>query len=861
VKRSLLLFLFVIICISNAFATHERAAEITYRRLSNNSLEYEIKLVTYTYTPSPADRPQLELNWGDGTSSVVQRTLKVNLAGNISRNEYVTTHTFPGDGTYKISMEDPNRNYGVINIPNSVNVPIFVETLLVISPFINPKNNSPQLLNPPLDMGCVGVPFVHNPGAYDPDGDSISYKLVNCRGAQGLEIPGYSIPMASNSISINPVTGDFIWDSPVIQGEYNIAILVEEWRNGVRIGYVTRDMQIIIASCNNHPPVIDPVPDTCIEAGDTLVFNVHAYDVDNDMLTLSATGGPFLLTYSPAVFNTTSATQNVYSQFYWETKCEHIRKTAYQVSFKAQDNSVPIKLTTYKNMSIKVIGSAPKNMTATPNGNTIELKWNKNSCSNAFGYKIYRNNNCIPFLHAYCETGVPAYTGYQLIKTLTNINDTTFIDSNNGNGLIHGINYSYIVTAYFADGAESYASDNACAVLKRDVPIITNISVKNTSTSNGSMYIAWSEPTELDTIQIPGPYKYLIYRSPDLNGTNFSIIDSLSDKTDTVFTDSLINTYNNPYNYRIDFYNDQIGNRFKIGSTHLASSVFLKLTPADKKIILNWEFNVPWNNNYYVIYRKNNSTAVFDSIGFSTTNSFIDKNLENETEYCYFVKSVGSYGITNIINPIINLSEQICAIPIDQEAPCPPILFVTPDCNSVINTLDWINTDSCAYDIKQYNIWYSPTISSNLSILSTIINPDIKQYIHNNIVSIAGCYAVNSVDSNNNSGVLSNIVCIDIDSCSLYKLPNIFTPNGDGINDVFEPFPYHFVEKVKMTIYNRWGVVIFETTDPDIQWNGKFNNREKDCSEGVYFYVCDVYENRLKGELVRNLHGSVTLLR
>jgi gliding motility-associated-like protein len=861
VKRLLLFILFVILCISQTFATHERAAEITYRSISNNSLQYEIKLVTYTYTPSPADRPQLEIVWGDGTSSMVQRTSKTNLAGNISKNEYVTIHTFPGDGVYKISMEDPNRNYGVINIPNSVNVPIYVETMLVISPFINPKNNSPQLLNPPLDMGCVGVSFLHNPGAYDPDGDSISYKLVKCKGAQGLDIPGYNYPQASNFVSINPITGDFIWENPVIQGEYNVAILIEEWRNGIRIGYITRDMQIIIASCTNRPPVIDPIPDTCIEAGDTLVFNVHASDPDNNMVTLTATGGPLILSYFPAIFFPATGMPDVNAPFYWETKCEHIRKSPYQVSFKAQDNGTPVKLTSYKNMFIKVVGPAPKNLTASANGNTIELNWNKSSCSNAVGYKIYRRNGYYGYFHGYCETGVPAYTGYSLIKTIPTINDTSFIDNNNGSGLIHGIDYCYIAIAYYPDGAESYASLEACAELKRDVPIITNVSVLTTNSSNGKMFVAWSKPTELDTNQIQGPYKYLIYRSPDLNGSNFSLIDSLSGMKDTIYTDSTINTVSNPYNYRIDFYNDSIGNRFKIGSTHLASSVYLKLLPADKKITLSWEFNVPWNNNAYVIYRKNNTTSIFDSIGWSTTPIFIDKGLTNEISYCYYVKSIGSYSITNIVNPIINYSQEACGIPIDQEPPCPPILTVTPDCQTVTNTLNWITTDSCAYDILKYNIWYSPTISGNLSVLSVINNPVIKQFIHNNIISIAGCYAINAIDSNNNTGSLSNVVCIDIDSCSLYELPNIFTPNGDGFNDVFKPYPYHFVEKIAIKIYNRWGNVVFETNNPDINWNGKEKSTDKDCSDGVYFYICDVYELRLKGEIVRQIHGSVTLLR
>ncbi|MFZ4399875.1 MAG: gliding motility-associated C-terminal domain-containing protein [Bacteroidales bacterium] len=860
-KKIFLVFTLLFSFVAQTFATHERAAEITYRRISNTSLQYEIKLVTYTYTPSPADRPQLDILWGDGSSGQIQRTSKVNLAGDVSRNEYIAIHTYPGVGTYKISMEDPNRNNGVINIPNSVNVPIFVETMLVISPFINPKNNSPQLLNPPLDMGCVGSLFIHNPGAYDPDGDSLSYKLVKCRGAQGLEIPGYTFPQASTSFSINPFTGDLIWENPVMQGEFNVAILIEEWRNGVRIGYITRDMQILIAACNNHPPVIDPLPDTCIEAGDTLVFNVHASDPDGNTVTLSAVGSPFASSISPAIFNTTSGSPDVNSLFYWETKCEHVRKQPYQVTFKAKDDGSPVMLTAYRNRLITVVGPAPENLTATPAGNDIKLSWNKSFCTNAIGYKIFRRNGYYGYFHGYCETGVPAYTGYTQLVVVPNINDTSFLDNNGGSGLLHGIDYCYIIIAYYADGAESYASLEACASLKRDVPIITNISITKTNTINGNDTIAWSKPTELDIIQVPGPYKYLIYRSGDFNGSNFALIDSLSGLNDTIYSDNGINTEELPYSYRIDLYNDQTGNRFKIGSTHVASSVFLTLTPADRKIKLSWNFNVPWQNNYYIIYRKNPLTSVFDSIGTTTSSFYTDKNLINGTSYCYYVKSLGKYSIPNIINPIINLSQQVCSIPIDQEPPCPPQLLVTPDCRIPANTLDWITNDSCAYDILKLNIWYSPVLGGSLSLIQTIYNPAVRHYIHSNIASIAGCYAISAIDSNNNIGSLSSLICIDIDSCLLYHLPNMFSPNNDGINDLFIPYPYQGVEKIAIKIFNRWGRIVFETSNPDINWDGKEQKSKKDCSDGVYYYICDVYELRLQGEAVRQLHGSITLLR
>ena len=172
-KKYLLLIVSFIIMIP-VIATHQRAAEITFKHIS--ALTYEITIITYTYTPSPADRPTLDIYWGDeGVGegpTTIYRTQKINLPDNISKNVYEgSRHTYPGPSSYIIAFEDPNRNFGVVNIPNSVNVPMFVETMLVINSFLG-VNNSPVLLNPPVDLGCVEKPYVHNPGAYDIDGDS-----------------------------------------------------------------------------------------------------------------------------------------------------------------------------------------------------------------------------------------------------------------------------------------------------------------------------------------------------------------------------------------------------------------------------------------------------------------------------------------------------------------------------------------------------------------------------------------------------------------------------------------------------------------------------------------------------------------
>ena len=103
----------------NIFATHNRAGQIIYKQISD--LTYEITVITYTSTlPGAADRPQLDVQFGDGTVQTVGRCGQLYLPNNYKRNCYTTRHTYPGAGTYEIVMEDPNRNPGVINIPGSV---------------------------------------------------------------------------------------------------------------------------------------------------------------------------------------------------------------------------------------------------------------------------------------------------------------------------------------------------------------------------------------------------------------------------------------------------------------------------------------------------------------------------------------------------------------------------------------------------------------------------------------------------------------------------------------------------------------------------------------------------------------------
>jgi gliding motility-associated-like protein len=885
--RRLLLFLFIFSGTFSAFATHNRAGEITYRHLTG--FEYEITVTTYTNTfATTADRCEVMVYFGDGDSAAAPRingpmgTCAPNRDGDMIAsftrlNIYKVVHQYDGPGNYNITMEDPNRNAGICNIPGSVNQSFFLITQLRINPFL-PPNTSPVLLNPPIDEACVGQCFEHNPGAYDVEGDSLYYTLTKCY-ANGAPIIGYSFPPGMNVNSIDHNTGDLVWCVPTMICQYNVAILIEEWKlypgssERFLVGTILRDMQIDVANCSNVAPQIPPINDTCILAGTSLSFNVTATDPDNNVVTLTATGGPFLVT-PPAVFATTSGIGTASGTFSWSPDCGEVQLLPYQVTFKAKDNDMPTPLVNFESVQIRVIAPPVTGLSATPSGSSIIVSWAAPFCSSTTGsnplikYKVYRKNVCEPFIPSPCETGVPASSGYTFVgSTLPAV--LTFTDNNGGAGLTHGVEYSYLVVAEYADGSQTVASANVCAKLVRDVPIITNVSVISTG-GNDSIWTHWLKPRggapDLDTIVNPPPYEYRLMRAAGLSGTlTYSQVASYTypafwQMTDTGYVSSGLNTEDSAYTFRVDFYS----NGLLKGSTQTASSVYLSSTVSDNQVNLTWQEVVPWSNYRYDIYRETSpGSNIFNLIDSSTVQSYIDTGLTNGVTYCYKIISFGQYSDTTLPRPLVNVSQIKCDKPLDTTPPCQPNFLVANDCGIMTNTLSWQNPNTyCSNDAVQYNVYFAPSPDVPLALVYSTndMNNTTYQHIHDyeGIPSVAGCYAVTAVDSSGNESPKTTVICVD--NCPVYELPNVFTPNGDNTNDLFIPLPYRYVKDVDITIYDRWGLIMFQTSDPDVEWDGTNRDTGLKCSDGTYFYVCIVNEIRLEGIVPRTLKGFVQLI-
>lgn len=866
-----------------SFATHNRGGEITYEHISGLTYRFKITTCTDISSAAQADRSELYIDFGDGNGDTIPRVVPVSPIQGFpdhQENTYIGIHTYVTSGSYFITVEDPNRNANILNIyPNgggtSDNVVFALQSKLVINPFLGNggANNSLIFDDCPCPaIACVGKEYCYNPQAVDPDGDSLSYELIAPLGlnAEALPIPTvYLYPNQVNSgggtMTIDPSTGTMCWDSPHMIGEFNFTIKITEWRNGFEVGFVIRDVQLTVQSnCNNDPPIINPIPDICVTAGEAVQFTVNASDINSgDVISLTASGQPLNMATSPATF-TANGNNPVNGTFSWSTDCSHIKNGSYQVLFAAQDNGNPL-FSDYEQTNIKVIPPKVTGLNASPFGNGVNLSWSPSICNNAEGYRIYRTTNPNFNLPDCCDNPNPIDHDFIEVAEIFGINNTSYFDNTS---LTLGIDYCYIVTAFYISGqVESCPSDSSCARLKKEVPIMTHVTVNNTDNTLGIDSIMWSKPSELDTNTFPGPYHYKVYHGLSINNINSFIGQTTSSNllfnTDTIFVHNNINTVNSPNFYRVELYYTNNGNDSLVGSSNNAGSIFLTTVPNDNQITLNWSENVPWVDTAYVIYRGNTIGGSYIQIGTTNNQFYTDTNLINGQTYCYYVKSIGYYSSPDIISPIENLSQEVCDAPIDKTPPCPPVLDIEGDCSIGMNKLIWNNPNNdCADDVTRYNIYYTPIEGDSMELIASINTEEDTVFYHNNNGSVAGCYYVTALDSiqYDNESDSSNIVCFD--NCPNYWLPNVFTPNNDGKNEYFAPLePYKYIESIDLNIFNRWGQIVYSSTDPQINWNGIHIESGEPVPSGVYFYVCTVNTIRLSGIEPIELKGYFHLFR
>ncbi|MBK7964965.1 MAG: hypothetical protein IPK10_06540 [Bacteroidetes bacterium] len=285
-------------------ASHMAGVDITYEYTGTPNT-YLVRLKFYRDCDGISAPTQVTICWSSSTLGLSGTQVAPNVAttpvpntpcvtatptcpgglGDIEEYIYETTITLPQPATdWVFSWYDCCRNGAITTLqPNGMYNSCTLDNVIA------PTNSSPYFLNLAYTRFCVGNQFFYDQGAVDVDGDSLVFSLVSAEDGNGTcpsapfpntYIAPYSPtnPLASSiPITINSSTGIINFIPSIVQVAV-ICVLVREYRNGLLIGQVKRDIQInIVPTCNIFIPTING--NVLTNGNGNLVANCNDYSV------------------------------------------------------------------------------------------------------------------------------------------------------------------------------------------------------------------------------------------------------------------------------------------------------------------------------------------------------------------------------------------------------------------------------------------------------------------------------------------------------------------------------------------------------------------------------------------------------
>jgi hypothetical protein len=239
---------------------------------------------------------------------------------------------------------------------------------------LSSPNSSPQFSRPPVSIICIGHDYTFSQGLINTDTnshgaltDSMVYELVSPKGANGADLSysglyNYSKPFffwgfpnaamsKPRGFHLNAQTGELSF-RPLKIEQSVLTIKLSEYRQGVKISEVRRDMQFIVISCpNNHSPVLSSTYYHEVCAEDSLSFAIACNDFDvSDTLLIEWDGG-----ISEATWTTTNCIdKHPTAHFSWVPGDEKASTIPYVFTVSVKDNKYPVSGVAIKTFSILV---------------------------------------------------------------------------------------------------------------------------------------------------------------------------------------------------------------------------------------------------------------------------------------------------------------------------------------------------------------------------------------------------------------------------------------------------------------------------------------------------------------------------
>jgi hypothetical protein len=330
-------------------ASHLMGGQITGKQLSN--LQYEIVLTLYRDSMGiQIGNPETLAYFDNVGASVASHQVYhdpgVLLGNGVDMFVFRDTITFPAPGDYMVHYGNCCRNASILNISSPASTGMALEMAIQVG-----NNNSPDFINHPIPLAQVNVPYVYNPLPVDMDGDSLAWSLdipSNYISA-GNTTPaaGYAHPFAdpSDPFTMDIQTGEISF-TPNTIGNFVAAVVCNEYRNGVLIGHIRREMQIIVLNSSNSPAAPAFMANMggssnnsfTIPNGQSLQFDFDVTDTDGHGQSVTAMGEPFLLTNNPAVFSATNGIGAASLNVTWTPSLAQARSLPYLMNIRRTEH-------------------------------------------------------------------------------------------------------------------------------------------------------------------------------------------------------------------------------------------------------------------------------------------------------------------------------------------------------------------------------------------------------------------------------------------------------------------------------------------------------------------------------------------
>ena len=342
-----------------ASATHLMGGEILIHDLNNG--QHIITLLVYRDTIGipMAQNATFNFSGPNGQSfstttpydSVISGNLLPMYPYGVEIYLFIDTVTLPSPGLWEVYWEDCCRNAAIQNLSAPLSERMILKTSLLVDTVA--PNSTPFFIVPAAIFLPLQTPWQYNPLPFDPDGDSLHWRLDTPLTRVNQYCAGYTAPSSdpSNPFSIDPVTGTISWTANNM-GNFVASILVDQFRNGQWVGHIRRDMQFIVVNPGLGIPQWSGLSNFNkdslghysfdLVAGENFKLDLwakHSNPQRNDDLHMGAFSEVFLDASQQVDFKVyrNSMIKKIHGVFNWNPDLQSVRQEPYLISFRISD--------------------------------------------------------------------------------------------------------------------------------------------------------------------------------------------------------------------------------------------------------------------------------------------------------------------------------------------------------------------------------------------------------------------------------------------------------------------------------------------------------------------------------------------